>query len=208
MSKTEQQRKRRYERYEINSLIRNDYKYPVLQMLLTELVYKTQDLNPQNLEERYDDLLRIILGPPEKYTDYEGNRNDEEWLIKICHLIKKADMKPATACDFIIKPAIIERYKSSVKIKDEEGTRYVKKNLSISDLDIEEDVDKAIKANTRRLRNKLKKIDIDLYASKYGQQQLTKAMSDIHFEEDMNHTASLISDWLDQFLCQWTKEEK
>lgn len=168
---------------EIEKLIRNDYEHYALQLLLAELVYKTQDLHSGKLKARYAGVLKQILGPPKNEKKYYGVKHDEDLLIELAMLIELHKEPLYEAANHIARREKIKGYHF--------------KNKKIPNHFSEEEV-QAIDSLKRKL--------VDNYQrspEKYSGKWIKMVLSENNFEEiaekDLKDAKSRISKWLKYF---------
>ncbi|MEZ5814425.1 MAG: hypothetical protein R3E13_06865 [Alphaproteobacteria bacterium] len=189
---------------EINRLIRADYGYPVLQRFLAEIIYETRDFNNRDMEKRYNSLLKIILGDPQKKISKDGYRDDNELLSRAAVMTQscfRKDIKTGTrlkrmltvteACEEIARMEHIKGYKFQTQLPD-----------GITENDKEQ-----IRATRLRLMGKLKG-NIRHYGRlhfKYGTKQ---AFEYEETDKEIEFIKTLFPDWLQRFGSQVRFEEK
>lgn len=158
-------------------MVRPEYRYPVLQEFLAELVYETRHLNKRKLDKRYEDLLEIILGPHTQKNSRKEYKDDTELLAFAATLFKSGEFGKSEACLEAAKFHQIKGYKI--------GSGWPEK--------IDHASRQAINSEKIRLLEKFKKPEDHM------QKHAVRVMEGIFYEKTHHEEAafvkSLISDW-------------
>lgn len=166
-------------RQTIKRLLRPDYSFPVLQELLAEILYETQKFNKRDIEKRYDDLLRIVLGSPQKKLKHKGYIDDEPLLSRAAIMVLSYKLSEGQACEEIAKQAIISGYRFRSKTMPE-----------VNDAQMQA-IDSLKKRLLRKLKGKTKE-----YASMHKQQILEAT----RLEETHDDELIFVADWLKRYV--------
>lgn len=95
----------------ISDLFIPEYRYPVFQEFLAELVYETRHLNKSSVKTRYENLLKIILGPLKTDKSRKAYQDDTQLLAQAASFMKVFKMKDSEACLEVSRLALIKGYK-------------------------------------------------------------------------------------------------
>lgn len=185
------------EEEKIESLIRDDYGLPVLQLLIAEIIYKTQDYNSEDLHKRFDKAMKAIMGEPTKKEKYIGNLDDEKLLIEAASLVKSCDYSISGACLHVAKRELIPNYRHPYTTLKEFKDRPKKADKIFDDLPDHER--QAVDSCARRLRDKLSKQDISKYAAKKLKMLLIDLDDEEELLEEPDYVRDLIENWLKLF---------
>lgn len=165
-------------RQTIKRLLRPDYGFPILQELLAELLYETKKLNKQDIDKRYDDLLRIVFGSPRKKILNEGYKDDDALLARAAIMVGAYKLSEGQACEEIAKLELIKDYRFRNKIK-----------TALNDAQLQE-----VASLKKRLQRKLKgKVAV------YARMHATHIHEAIAYEETHDKELRLVRDWLQRY---------
>ena len=205
MVETPEERATRYKKQEIKRLIRKDYGYPVLQRLLAEAVYETRDRNKRSLKSRYNAILKILLGPPQKEINKKGYKNDEELLARVASITKSSFRKdPKTGKRLKKFLTISEACEEMARLQHVKGYKF---QTQLPD-NLNEGNKSEIRATKLRLLDKLNEKSVNDYARQGSQLGMLQSFEYEESQKEIIFIQSLIPDWLRRFGSQVRFEKK
>ncbi|MGB4107836.1 MAG: hypothetical protein WBK55_08580 [Alphaproteobacteria bacterium] len=173
---------------EIHKLVREDYSYDFLslQELIAEMVIKTKEYNSMNSQERYDKILYLLIGHPQKDTQHEGSTDDSDDLRRLAALCKEMGLTIGEAAAELSRQHYIENYKF--------GDGFPK--------DINHNDKARILSRARRLKLKMNENEIENHAKKHHEKLNEEWGMLTAIEKDVGFAKSLFSEWLDRYHSQ------
>jgi len=205
MIETAEQREKRYKKEHVKNLIRKDYGYPVLQRLLAEVIYETRKNNTRSLESRYNTLLKLLLGKPQKEIIKTGYKDDSKSLERIAVMTKSVYRK---------NPKSETRLKRFLTIK--EACEEVARQEHIENYDFQTDipldytmgVGAEVRATRERLLTKIDNQNSQSYAYAHSISGLKMSFESEEINAELTFIKTLAPNWIKRFYCQDRFEDK
>ncbi|MDB5491909.1 MAG: hypothetical protein JWO78_1758 [Micavibrio sp.] len=175
---------------EIQGLIRREYshRYMGLQELIAEMVVKTNSYNRRGNQDRFDEILFLLIGHPTEPIKTQKQKNFIDDLRRAASLCKNPDPQHKKVLTVGEAAAVVsrQRFVATHLIGDK-----VPKNLTLKK-------DKDIGNYAKKLQRHLKNSDIDQLAREFESQSSEDEILIAEIDSDVGFVKSLISEWLER----------